>query len=83
MRIFAIPHAAGFGRHYLRGRRATLNDVKDENMQTNARVSRKFVMPADRSNSGKIYAGTGASNRTGVYANSVGIAWQYRWGGGF
>jgi hypothetical protein len=36
-----------------------------------------------RYNSLKLYASTGASTRTGSDFDAVGIAWQYRWGGGF
>lgn len=68
---------------FFTGGRTTRNGVKDENMQTNTRAGLTFAMPVDRSNSVKIYVGNGTSSRTGSYANSVGIAWQYRWGGGF
>jgi hypothetical protein len=38
---------------------------------------------ATRHNSVKLYASTGVSTRTGSNFDTVGIAWQYRWGGGF
>jgi hypothetical protein len=34
------------------------------------------------SNSVKFYASSGVSARTGNSYDLVGIAWQYRWGGG-
>ena len=42
-----------------------------------------MAIPVDRYNSVKLYASTGASTRTGTEFSALGIAWQYRWGGGF
>ena len=41
-----------------------------------------FGVPVNRNNSVKLYANTGVSTRTGSDYNLIGIAWQYRWGGG-
>ncbi|MBS1224747.1 MAG: hypothetical protein H6R24_1425, partial [Proteobacteria bacterium] len=30
----------------------------------------------------KLYASTGVSTRIGTDSDTIGIAWQYRWGGG-
>jgi hypothetical protein len=30
----------------------------------------------------KLYGGTGVLTRTGSNFNTVGMAWQFRWGGG-
>lgn len=38
---------------------------------------------ADRCHSVKLNASTGTSTRTVSDFNAVGIAWQYRWGGGY
>jgi hypothetical protein len=36
----------------------------------------------DALNSIKVYASSGVSSRTGNSYDLIGIAWQYRWGGG-
>jgi hypothetical protein len=36
----------------------------------------------DARNSVKLYASSGVSSRTGNSYDLIGIAWQYRWGGG-
>jgi len=36
----------------------------------------------NRHNSIKLYASTGVSIRTGTDFDTIGIAWQNRWGGG-
>jgi len=40
------------------------------------------AFPVDRQNSSKLYASSGRSVRTGTNFDTLGIAWQYRWGGG-
>jgi hypothetical protein len=40
------------------------------------------ALPVNRHNSIKLYGSTGVSTRTGSDFDVVGIAWQYRWGGG-
>ncbi|HSF47767.1 MAG TPA: hypothetical protein VLA73_05330 [Burkholderiales bacterium] len=41
-----------------------------------------LALPVNRQNPIKLYASTGISIRTGSEFDAVGIAWQYRWGGG-
>jgi len=43
----------------------------------------KRTLRVDRYNSLKLYAGIGTSTRTGNEFKVIGIAWQYRWGGGY
>lgn len=40
------------------------------------------ALPVDRHHSVKLYASTGVSTRIGTDSDTIGIAWQYRWGGG-
>ena len=68
---------------YYTGGRTTVNGVKGENMQTNTRSGLTLALPVDRYNSVKLYASTGTSTRTGSDLNAGGVAWQYRWGGGY
>lgn len=65
------------------GGRTTIDGVRSNDLQTNTRLGATFVLPVDRYNSIRLHASTGASTRTGSDFDAYGIAWQYRWGGGF
>ena len=68
---------------YFTGGRTTVNGVLKEDLQQNWRLGGTLAFPVDRSNSIKLYASSGVSARTGNSYDLFGIAWQYRWGGGF
>jgi hypothetical protein len=68
---------------YFAGLRTTVNGVKGDNEQENARVGLTVALPIDRRNSVKLNASTGIYTRTGSEFSLVGIAWQYRWGAGY
>jgi len=68
---------------YYSGARTTYNGVRGDTLQSNTRGGVTLAVPVDRSNSIKFYAYGGTSSRTGTTANSLGVAWQYRWGGGY
>jgi hypothetical protein len=68
---------------YYTGGRTTLDGVRGDDLQENVRVGVTLALPVDRHNSIKLYGSTGVFARTGSDFNAVGIAWQYRWGGGF
>jgi hypothetical protein len=68
---------------YFTGGRTTLNGVKSDNEQTNTRAGFTLALPIDRQNSLKLSSSTGLTTRTGSEFSAVGIAWQYRWGGGY
>lgn len=70
------------GATYFTGNRTTTNGVQNDNVQANTRAGMAVAIPVDRYNSVKLYASNGTSSRTGAYFNSLGITWQYRWGGG-
>jgi len=70
------------GTYYFGGRTA-VDGVEGDDLQKNTRFGATVAFPVDRHNSVKLYASTGVSTRTGSDFNAVGIAWQYRWGGGF
>jgi hypothetical protein len=59
-----------------------VDGVEGDDLQRNARVGATLALPVNRNNSVKLYASTGVSARTGTDFDSVGAAWQYRWGGG-
>jgi len=56
--------------------------VLSSDLQQNWRRGATLAIPVDRHNSVKLYASSGVSARTGNSYDLVGIAWQYRWGGG-
>jgi hypothetical protein len=68
---------------WFNGGRTSVNGVKSETVQSNTRVGLTLALPLDRHNSVKLNASTGTSTRTGADFNNIGIAWQYRWGGGY
>ncbi len=73
---------ASFDATYFGGGRTTFNGIDKEDLQQNWRIGATYSIPLNRRNSAKFYASSGVSDRTGNSFDLVGIAWQYRWGGG-
>jgi hypothetical protein len=67
---------------YYTGGRTTIDGKPGERLE-NLRVGATLAIPIDRRNSIKLYGSTGAISRIGGNFDTVGIAWQYRWGAGF
>jgi len=67
---------------YFGGGRTTIDGELNNDMQQNWRVGATLAVPVDRLNSIKFYASSGVSARTGNNYDAIGVAWQYRWGGG-
>ena len=67
---------------YLTGGRTTVDGVEGNDLQKNSLAGVTVALPVDRYNSVKLYASTGVSTRIGSDSDTIGIAWQYRWGGG-
>ena len=67
---------------YYEGGRSTLNGVAQDDRQEGTRVGLTLALPLSRQQSVKLFAQTGLYARTGGEASTVGLAWQYRWGGG-
>jgi len=67
---------------YYAGGDTTVNGVKQNDQQRASRVGATLAIPVDRRNSIKLYASSGISVRTGTDFDTLGIAWQYRWGAG-
>jgi hypothetical protein len=82
--IYSFPSGnwASVDGTYFIGGRTTLNGVRNYDLQQNWRVGGTFAFPVDIHNSIKLYASSGVSARTGNSFDLLGIAWQYRWGGG-
>lgn len=64
------------------GGRSRIDGVLGDDLQQNWRAGLIFAMPVNRHNSMKFSASSGLSARTGNNFDALGVAWQYRWGGG-
>ena len=67
---------------YFVGGRTTVNGVLNSDLRQNWRVGATLALPVNRENSIKFYASKGVSARTGDSYDLIGVAWQYRFGGG-
>jgi len=67
---------------YYTGGRTTIDGVQNNDLQENVRLGVTLALPLGRHHSVKLYASTGAVARTGSDFDTVGVAWQYRWGAG-
>ena len=73
---------AAFGATYYTGGITTIDGLTNNDRLDNWRTGFTVALPFDRHNSIKIFGNSGVSTRTGTDYDSLGIAWQYRWGGG-
>ena len=67
---------------YYEGGRTMLNGVPRDDRQSGSRIGLTFAFPLAPKQSLKLYASTGIYARTGTDFDTVGVAWQYLWGGG-
>ena len=67
---------------YFAGGRTTVNGVRNYDLQQNWRLGGTLALPVNRANSIKFYVSSGVAARTGNNYDAIGVAWQYRWGGG-
>jgi hypothetical protein len=67
---------------YYTGGETSIDGVANDDRQSNWRLGGTLALPIDLQHSFKLYASSGVSARTGNDFDLVGIAWQYRWGGG-
>ena len=68
---------------YYGGGRTTIDGVTKNDLQQNWRTGFTVAVPINRNHSIKLFGNSGVSTRTGTDYDSLGIAWQYRWGAGF
>jgi len=66
---------------YYTGARATIDGRKGESLE-NVLLGLTLALPINRYNSIKLYGSTNVYTKTGADADVLGIAWQFRWGGG-
>jgi hypothetical protein len=83
--IYSFPNNiwAAIGATYFAGGRTTVDGVTNDDLQQNWRTGFVLVLPINRRNSIKLFGNSGVSTRTDTDYDSLGIAWQYRWGRGF
>jgi hypothetical protein len=82
--IYSFPSGiwASLDATYFTGGRTTLDGTVNADLQRNWRGGATLAIPVDRRSSVKFYASSGVSARTGNNFDLLGLAWQYRWGGG-
>lgn len=82
IRSFGSGIWASLSATYFTGGSTTIDGVDKRDLQRNWRAGATLAMPVNAHNSIKLYASTGVSARTGNNFDLLGVAWQYRWGGG-
>ena len=68
---------------YYAGGRKTVDGVKNDDRKEGALFGTTFAVPVTRHHSVKFYAITGYNAHRDHDFKVFGIAWQYRWGGGY
>jgi hypothetical protein len=66
---------------YYTGASPTIDGRKGESLE-NVRIGLTLALSINRYNSVKLYGTTSVYTKTGADVDLVGIAWQFRWGGG-
>ncbi len=81
--IYSITPGVWLGLNglYYTGARGTIDGRKGESLE-NARIGLTLALPINRYNSVKLYGSTNLYTKTGADTDLVGVAWQFRWGGG-
>jgi hypothetical protein len=64
------------------GGQTTVDGNELDDRLENNRFGATLAFPVNRHNSVKTYVSTGVNSRRGTEYDLVGLAWQYRWGGG-
>ena len=67
---------------YYGGGKTTIDGVESGNRQSNTRVGATAALSVSRHHSIKLYVSKGTSTRIGGDFDLIGVALQYRWGGG-
>jgi hypothetical protein len=82
--IYGFPSGiwAALDGTYFTGGRTTIDGTLNNDLQQNWRVGGTMTFPINRNHSARFYASSGVSARTGNNYDLLGLAWQYRWGGG-
>lgn len=67
---------------YYSGGRTRIDGARKDDLQQNWRVGFTLALPINLYHSIKLYGSRGVAARTGTNFDTLGIAWQYRWGAG-
>ncbi len=67
---------------YFAGGATSVDGIGNHDFQENTRYGGTLSLPLNRNNSLKLFASEGAHTRTGSEYDAIGVAWQYRFGGG-
>jgi hypothetical protein len=73
---------AGLDGTYYAGGTTSIDGARGDDILRSWRIGATVAIPFDIRNSIKLYCSTGVQTRSGGNFDIVGIAWQYRWGGG-
>jgi len=68
---------------YFNGGQSTVDGIENNDRREGTRWGATLALPLSRYHSIKLYALTGYNAERHHDLDAVGIAWQYRWGGGF
>jgi len=82
--IYSFPRNiwAAVSATYYTGGQTSIDGVAKDDLQQNWRTGFTLSLPVNRYHSIKLFGSSGVSTRTGTDYDALGIAWQYRWGGG-
>ena len=82
--IYTFPKGiwAAIGGTYYAGGRSEINGSERQDRQENTRIGLTLALPVNKKHSLKLYTSSGVYTRVGSDFDTVGVAWQYRWGGG-
>lgn len=68
---------------YFVGGGTTVNDIENDDEQEGMRFGATLALPVNRYHSVKLYGLIGYDAHRDHDLDAIGIAWQYRWGGGY
>ncbi len=82
--IYSLPYGiwAALDGTFYAGGDTTIDGKKSNDMQENTRIGATLALPLSRNYSTKLYWSTGVVTRFGTSFDTVGILFQYRFGGG-
>lgn len=80
---FGAGFWAAFDAAWFSGGQSMVNGARNEDRAEGARLGLTVALPVNKHHSLKLYAVTGFNARWGRDFDALGVAWQYRWGGGF
>lgn len=82
--VYGLPRGAWVALNgtWYTGGRTRVDGERRNDLQENSLVAFTLALPLGRRDSVKFHASTGVATRIGSDADTFGIAWQHRWGGG-